>query len=651
MNYHKSNLFILLLLLTFWPVTLAPAQDWKPISKEEINQTKPKVDPEADAEAFFWEVKIDDSGEDMIRQNYVRVKIFTEKGRERFSKIDIQYAKGLKISDIAARVIKTDGSISELKKDDVFDREIIKTNNIKLKAKSFAVPNIEVGSIIEYRYKETFKSGSANYMKFIFQRDVPIQSSVYLFKPFRDGRFISFNLQDTKPEKDKGGYYRMSIQNVPALKEEPYMPPEDEIRAWGIFYYTSIQKDDFLDFWARIGSDLVQSYDIRDTLSPGKDSKKVVEELIGANDSETEKLRKIYNFTKTKIRNLTYDTTITDEEREKIKPNGSPEQTLKKEQGFADEINDLFATLAIAAGFEARIAFTGDRSEIFFSRKYQVSSFIERAAIAVKTSAGWQYFDPGTPFLPFGLVAWVNDNQDALLLGKKNYLISQIPMSQHSQNNIKRTGNFVLTEDGTLEGKVKIEMTGNIAYQYRLNTYEDSPNKREERLKERVNSVISAAQLSDISIENLNNAELPVVQSYRIKIPGYAQKTGKRIFFQPGFFEYNVKPRFSSANRSYDVYFPYPWSENDSIEIKLPEGFELDNATSPGEIADPAQISSLNIRISFDSTSKSLIYKRDFFFGNKGNIFFPASSYSLVKNFFDALNVANSHTLALKQKN
>ena len=106
----------------------------------------PKVEPGADAEAIFWEVRIDDSSDSQLtQQHYVRVKIFTERGREKYSKFDIPFTKGIKIKDIAARVIKADGSIVEINSKDIYEREIIKVNKVKIKAKSFAVPNIEPG--------------------------------------------------------------------------------------------------------------------------------------------------------------------------------------------------------------------------------------------------------------------------------------------------------------------------------------------------------------------------------------------------------------------------------------------------------------------------------------------------------------------------
>ncbi len=645
-HFTLSTLLILLLSTAFF----AGDNDWRPISPEEIAQKAPKVEADADAEAFFWEVRINDAGEDLYLNHYVRVKIFTERGREKFSKVDIPFRKGMKIKDIAARVIKADGTIVELKKEDVFEREIVKSNDVKIKAKSFAVPNIDIGVIVEYRYKEVLASSWANNMEFVFQRDIPIQYSAYYFKPY-DGlssNYMSFNMKGEKFEKEKG-YYRMALSNVPALKEEPFMPPANEVRSWGFVYYTSINSKNYSDFWSKIGYDLVQIYDVKDTLKPGGDSKKLISEIVALTDTDDEKLRKIFDYTKAKIKNITYDTTITDEERDKIKANSSPEQTLKKGQGTANEINDVFATLAVAAGFEARITFTGDRSEIFFSRTYSHQSFVHRACIAIKTLQGWKFFDPGYPFVSFGTLAWFEEDQDTILLGAKDYAISKIPLTGIEKNVAKRTGNFKLLEDGTLEGDVKIEYFGQTAYRQRVNTYEDSAAKREENIKESIKAKVSTAEVSNIAIENLMDADKPLINSYKIKIPNYAQKTGKRLFLQPGFFEYGVKPLFTSATRSYDVYFNYPWSEKDSIKIELPKGYILDNADAPQPMADSQRIGFLDINIKTNPAQDYLSYERNFHFAN-GKLLFPTALYPAVKNMFDLFHKADSHTITLKQK-
>src|SRR6185295_2779054 len=89
---------------------LAAYEDWKTIDPGELALKTPSVEKDADAEALFWEVRIDDDPEgDLIFTHYLRIKVFTERGREAQSKIDIPFGnigRETKIKDIAARTIK-----------------------------------------------------------------------------------------------------------------------------------------------------------------------------------------------------------------------------------------------------------------------------------------------------------------------------------------------------------------------------------------------------------------------------------------------------------------------------------------------------------------------------------------------------------------
>ena len=114
---HSVLLFLSFLLLINLQVVFAGDDTWREVTTAELQMKTPKVEPGADAEAIFWEVRVDDSGTDnLIMKHYIRVKIFTERGREKYSKIDIPFVKGMKIKDILARVIKADGTIVELAK-------------------------------------------------------------------------------------------------------------------------------------------------------------------------------------------------------------------------------------------------------------------------------------------------------------------------------------------------------------------------------------------------------------------------------------------------------------------------------------------------------------------------------------------------------
>ena len=57
------------------------AAEWRPVTEAELGQKTPRVDPGADAEAIFWDIKIEDSfrgGDLQLTMNhYIRIKIFT----------------------------------------------------------------------------------------------------------------------------------------------------------------------------------------------------------------------------------------------------------------------------------------------------------------------------------------------------------------------------------------------------------------------------------------------------------------------------------------------------------------------------------------------------------------------------------------------
>lgn len=650
------SIFRQIALISVFCIVLASSQavlagdEWRPITPVELQMKTGKVEADADAEAMFWEVRIDDSTENLIMKHYIRVKIFNERGREKYSKVDIPFLKGWKVKNIMARVVKADGSITELAKADIFEREITKTDKIKVKAKSFAVPNIEAGAILEYRYEEVQPQGWANNMRMFFQHDIPIQNISYYFKPAFDTKYLTFNMEDRKFVKDKNGFYKASMDNVPAIKEEAQMPPEDEIRSWLLLYYTDDIKADSSDFWARAGGTIARVFDIKDTLKPGKDLKAAATTITAGAVTPDEQMAKLYEFCKTKIKNITYDPTLTDEQKDEIKPSKSASDTYKKLQGTDDDINELFAALASALGHEARLAFGGDRSEKFFNPRQAHVSFVHFTSVAVKIGGRWKYYDPGDPFAPFGMLPWNEEDTSVLLLSSKDFVTTTTPLSDPQKSGAKRTGKFKLLEDGTLEGTVNIEYYGQQSYVHKLDDYKDSPNKREEDLKEEIKKQMSTAEVSDIRIDNVSDPEKPYTHSYKVRVPNYAQKTGKRLFFQPGFFEYGRGPLFSSATRKYDIFFHYPWSEEDKIEITLPDGYALDSADSPAPINDPGKIASLEIVMGTAANGSVFRYDRKFFFGGNGNYLFPTGSYEAVKAYFDAFHKADSHSMTLRQK-
>jgi len=627
---------------------LAGGEEWRPVDAADIALKTPIVDPNADAEAIFWDIRIDDGGEnDLVLSHYIRIKIFTDKGRDEHSKIDIPYVGGTKIKDVAARTIKPDGTIVELAKEDIIEKTVVKVSGLKLRTKTFAFPGVEPGAIIEYKWKEVVSNSSAHNMRLQFQRDIPVQSITYRFKPASDVivDVLPFNMPKFAFHKEKGGFQTTTVTKMPAFHEEPLMPPEDSVRAWAMVRYLGTFSALLSNYYIYAGT---LSVGFKDFLKVDDQIKRKAAEITADAKTPEEKLDKIFEFCRTQIKNTNdKNSGFSDDQIEKLKENKKPSDTLKRGVGPGIDINLLFAALANASGLEARVALVPDRSKNLFNKNETIPGALRPSNIAVKVGEQWKFFDPGLPYTSQGMLRWQEEGVDALLIDEKPTWL-KTPLSPAEKSKEKHTAQMRLDENGTLEGDVTVEFTGHLAVERKVFNEDDSPEQREENLKESVKSRLSSAELTNIVIENATDPSKPFVYKYHVRVPDYAQRTGKRLFFQPGYFQKGISAMFSASTRTYPVYFHFPWSEEDKVTIALPKGFALDNADRPGPVV-AGEVCRHEIKMAVTKDESTFIYNRTFFFGGNNSVLFGVQTYEPLKQLFEAIHKADNHMITLKQ--
>jgi hypothetical protein len=633
----------------------AIASDWKPVEPELLAKTAPSVEKEADVEGIFWEVWVSDvENGDSIQtelKHYVRLKVFTERGKEYAKQVDITYPDGVSVKDIEGRTIKPDGSIVELKKDSVFERTLSSVRNRKMKAKSFALPAVEPGVIVEYQWKEIrpFKL----YSRYHLQRDIPVQTVYYHIKPFTASwmpygmNTITFNTPRIPPQKESDGFYGIRLNNVPAFKEESQMPPEDSVRAFVLVFYRENNQRDPTKYWNDFGKKKYE--EARQQFKPNGDVKKKTAEVVGNSTNQEEMIEKIYQYVRSSIKNINDDASgLTPKQREKIKENIQPSDTIKRGTGTASDMIELFASMATAAGMEVRIALTGDRSDFFFSPAYADEYFLSNPDVAIKVGNEWKFYDPSATYLPLGMLRWGEEDANALIPDPKEPVFVTTPLSPAEQSREKRKANLTLSEDGTLEGDVVLEYTGHLGAEKKEYNDDDSATQREETLKDMLKARLSTSEITQVQIENVADANKTFTYRFHIRVPGYGQRTGKRLFFQPAFFQKGIDPLFQTSQRKYSVYFHYPWSEDDEVNINLPPGYDLESPEGRKPV-NAGATAKHELRLLVSDDHQVVRCLRNFFFGSKSNILFSADKYPLLKQLFDAIHEADNHTLTLRQ--
>lgn len=637
---------------------------WPPLSDADRALNAPVVEKDAGAEILEWRVHVVDellgNNTDLQRvlYHYVRLKVFNEKGKEETATIDLTYRAPGAILDVAGRTIKPDGTVLDLDRKTVFQRDLVRAGRAREKAVSFAMPGVEPGSILEYRWRQTEDDNRFRYVRLHFQRDFPVERVTYFVKPLPaeisggEQMFMThFNCNPSAIQPDNDGYSFTTLTNVPAARHEPYAPSDPNLEPWALLYYRAGGSTDPDKYWNSEGKKTYKEF--KEQVKVNDEIKSAASEAAGAAAKDEDKLIALESWLHKKVRNL-FDDDVTEAERQKYfekLPNDrrrNSGEIVKSGIATSYEMNVVFAALAMQAGLDARPALIADRNEIIFNPKLADRYFLNNVALAVKSGDSWKVVDAGEKLLPPGMVPWQEEGMMALIADSKTPSFITVPASAPEASTDRRTGRLQLSAAGSLEGDVEESYTGFRGEDLRDQINTKSPPQREDWFRDRIVRLFPDAEVTGLVIQNVDDPGKALVVRYHLAAPRFAQVTGKRVLFQPIVFRRAQGSPFSASERHFGIQFPYAWKESDEVHIRLPEGFELDNADSPGSLnlGDPGAYQ-LRMQVT-KGTNPELQVFRDFVFGNRGILFFPPTAYPALKGAFDTIQVRDAHTISLK---
>jgi hypothetical protein len=688
MSIRASRNVLVLLAAGAAGVVLAaalPAQSpppWPPISAEETAMKDCPGQPGAPAVILDREETTD--VETHATSVFKRLKILTDAGRE-YSNIEIPFMKGVtKVTVIQARVVTPEGSAREFT-GQVFDKTVLRYRKMRVAAKTFALPDVKPGAIIDYRYKveiDTSDAGSTRglddivvglrgdggrpeeggfvgghfwavpFERWDVQEDLFTKKAKFVIDA-KPGRlrylfgtsgcrtgWASIGKMSAKPVIDKE-HISLEVVDIPPFEEEEYAPPAGAIRASVDLFYISGKISDSREFWKCESEDWQKGVEAF-LGKPGKFAK-AVGEIVGDATDPTVKLRRIYAKAQG-LRNLSYEKGLTRRQRkqQKIKDNEKVADVLARGFGLRSDITRTFVALARDAGFEAGVVRVAARdNKVFRDNLWSFYGQLDTEVATVRLGDKVLAFDPATPFCPFGLIHWSRTNSAAIRFSDAPPAFFSLPVYPPDLALTQRQIVLTLDAGGGLRGTVKTTYSGQEALVRRLDHIHDDDTARREALEKELTGLLPMGATAKLTkLENIDTNAPELVVFYDVEIPGFAVAAGDKILLPLSPLAGAGQYPFRHSDRKYPVYIPYPFRQFDDIIITLPKGLEAqvrpekresDNDFSSFAVCSEEGPSRLHIQ-------RDLSIKKSYF---------TVEQYAGLKSFFDKARAVDEEQIVL----
>jgi hypothetical protein len=630
-----------------WGASTARADEWKPITPEELKMTSVTEAPGAPAVILYRQVDRDDASNVMNEYNYVRIKVLTEEGRDH-ANVAIPFSKGrTSIINIRGRTIQPDGKITEFD-GKTYEQMVEKTKGVKYLAKTFTLPDVHAGSIIEYHYSKDFADHYIFDSYWLLSDDLFTKKAVFTLKPFER---YPWNVQwswpaglpqGTKaPEEGPDHIVRMTSENIPAFVEEDHMPPAHELMFRVLFTYKDEPFETDVDnYWKHFAKK--KGGQIEAFVDKKKAMEQAVSSIVSPGDAPEVKLRKIYDRVQ-QIPNSSYLPFKSEEQRkrENIKPNKDIDDLWKQQYGNGVDLTWLFLGLARAAGFEAYPCLVSGRGDYFFRKERMNGIELNANVVLVKVNGKDQYFDPGAAFAPYGLLPWMETGVLGLRFDKNGGTWIQTEMPASSDTKVIRTAQMKLTAEGDLEGKLTVTFTGLEALDRRTRERNEDETARKKNLEDEVKAYIPAGSEAELTASpDWKNRNVPLKAEFSLKVPGWSSAAGKRALLPTGLFGAPQKHMFEHANRVWPVYFRYPFETDDEITVTLPDGWKVDSQPKDMDRDAKAVEYKLEVKSVGNTVHIKRVLRSDVVMVDKEN-------YAILRNFYQLVKTEDEQQVVL----
>ena len=642
-------------------ISPARAQQWITPTAEELSMKDLAEAPGARAVVLNRDELNDDDNHMLSR--YFRIKVLTEAGKDeanvKLFAYNEQDGRGWKVDEVAGRTVQPDGSVVPFT-GKPFEKVIEKNGHEKVIEKSFSLPSVQVGSIVEFRYKLRWEDNLFRSPDWDIQTDLYLRKGHFLWKPTqrelvstsRGGHESMVNSlawdavlpndQILKPVNLPNGkrFLEVNVANVAPFATDEFMPPAESTAFHVHFYYTPYRSGQ--EFWKTEGkywsSEVNHFADVNDTV------RRAANDATAGAKNDEEKARALYRLVST-FENTDY-TRTRDKAEEKsagLKETKSAADIISRKRGSSNQIAIAYVALARAAGLNASMMLTSDRGQRLMRASYLNFGQLTDVLAIVNYGGKDHFLDPGSPMVPFGHLDWNHTDAAGVKQTGKETELALSPGESYRWSHTGRVADLKLKNDGSMAGIVSMTFEGGPAITWRQRALRTDDEGLKEELRNYLEERMPGQTGVEVSsITGLLQADLPLKVIF--KVDGHlGSATGSRVVLPADIFVMNDKPRFPHEKRDQPVYYHYAEFMQDAVRVAVPPEFSIESVPPDTKLA-MKQAGAYGIKV--ELAGSTFTARRDLVIGD---FYFPVETFSDLRTFYVQFQQKDRASVVLKR--
>jgi hypothetical protein len=459
-------------------------------------------------------------------------------------------------------------------------------------------------------------------------------STIYGGELIRDSGGAYKTSRHTETEKYRTNIFRKVAIDVPPFIQEPMLTTEENYITKVRFELarTEFPKQPvkmYTQTWESINSRLMENGRFGGQFDGGLFLNKPLESINSTFEDPVEKMIAIHKHIQD---NMKWDGFYS-------MYSGSLRSAYNEKSGTIGDINLMLILMLKKAGFETYPVVLSTRSNGFINKFFPSLSSFNYVIAMVKHKGSIYLLDASDPYCTVNMLPTRCLNGEGLIV--KRDKSDWVDLNPSNSNDTETVMNLEMDQEGDFMGTIVVTDKDYAAANKRKKIEDE---KSEDDYIESFENNNEGLEVLDYGFDNLKDLYEPLRASYEVKISGISDRAGDLIYINPMFYDRMKSNIFRIEERKYPVDFGSPVHDVFKLELKVPEGFYVDELPESAEFDFGNKRLVFSYRIEENEGVISLVNEIHI-----NDILFLYDDYTGLKEFFNKIVEKHSEMLVLKK--